>query len=59
MNFSIFNYQIPFRETHHIAGAAVALAEKLEIQLNELSLAQFKTLHTALDQDECSIWDFE
>jgi argininosuccinate lyase len=50
---------VPFRETHHVAGAAVALAEKRGIDLSSLSVADLQGLHPAFDQDVTQVWDFE
>ncbi|CAG8540634.1 1846_t:CDS:2 [Paraglomus occultum] len=50
---------VPFRETHHIAGAAVRLAEERNTSMSALSLSDFKHLHTAFDNDIFEIWDFE
>ncbi|KAJ7940746.1 putative argininosuccinate lyase [Mycena leptocephala] len=50
---------IPFRETHHVSGRAVALAESRKCQLNELTLADFKSLHENFSEDIHSIFDFE
>ncbi|KAF7363341.1 Argininosuccinate lyase [Mycena sanguinolenta] len=50
---------IPFRETHHISGRAVALAEARKCQLNELSLADFKSLNENFSQDIHSVFNFE
>lgn len=33
---------VPFRETHHISGRVVALAEKENIPMDKLTLSQFK-----------------
>lgn len=38
------NTQISFRESHHLAGKAVALAESKGIPLLELSVQQLKTI---------------
>jgi argininosuccinate lyase len=35
------------------------LAEKTEVQLNQLSLTQLKTLHPAFEEDVSDIWDFD
>ncbi|UNE54151.1 argininosuccinate lyase [Bartonella machadoae] len=35
---------LPFREAHHITGCAVALAEKKQCDLNELSLSELQTI---------------
>lgn len=50
---------VPFRETHHIAGAAVRMAENQAIPLSELTLDDLRTLHEAFDEDACDVWDFE
>ncbi|KAJ7156086.1 argininosuccinate lyase [Mycena crocata] len=50
---------IPFRETHHISGRAVALAESRKCQLDELTLADFKGLNENFAQDIHSIFNFE
>jgi argininosuccinate lyase len=51
--------KVPFRETHHIAGAAVRLAEERNTSMSALSLSDFKQLHAAFDKDIAEIWDFE
>jgi len=38
---------VPFRETHHVAGAAVKLAEQKKCQLNQLTLEELKGLHSS------------
>ena len=50
---------VPFRETHHIAGAAVRMAEVQGISLAELTVEELQKLHTAFDEDVASVWDFE
>ena len=50
---------VPFRQTHHIAGAAVALAESEGIALTDLSLAALRALHPAFDEDVTQIWSYE
>jgi len=50
---------VPFRETHHIAGAAVMLAEDTDRRLDELTLAELQSLNPAFEQDVMSVWDFE
>jgi len=49
----------PFRETHHISGRAVALAEARQVQLNELSLKDFKDLSDRFGDDVHGVFDFE
>ena len=50
---------VPFRETHHIAGAAVARAEAEGIALSELPLAALRSLHAAFEEDAAEIWSYE
>lgn len=50
---------VPFRETHHIAGAAVRMAEVQGIPLAELEVEDLQKLHTAFDEDVAEVWDFE
>jgi argininosuccinate lyase len=50
---------VPFRETHHISGAAVKLAEDRQVSLHELSNGDFKSLHPSFDDDVSSVWSFE
>ena len=50
---------VPFRETHHVAGAAVKLAEQRRCQLNELSLTDLQGLNPHFEADVSEVWDFE
>lgn len=50
---------VPFRDTHHIAGAAVKLAEAKQLPLNQLTLADLRTLHTHFEEDVEAIWSYE
>ena len=50
---------VPFRETHHVAGAAVALAESSGSALTDLSLAELQSLHPAFEEDVTAIWSYE
>jgi argininosuccinate lyase len=50
---------VPFRETHHVAGAAVALAEKNGVELGALTLTDLQGLHPAFAEDVTQVWDFE
>ncbi len=50
---------IPFRETHHVAGAAVRLAEEKGVRLSALSAAELRPLHPAFDEDVADVWSFE
>ncbi len=50
---------VPFRETHDIAGEAVALAESEGIALSDLTLTALRSLHPAFDEDVLAIWSYE
>ncbi|RHY27185.1 hypothetical protein DYB32_006972 [Aphanomyces invadans] len=50
---------VPFRETHHVAGAAVRLAEVAGKALSDLTLAELQSLHPKFEPDVMAIWDFE
>ena len=50
---------MPFRETHHISGRAVALAESRKCQLNELTLEDYRGLHELFGEDIHDVFDFE
>ncbi|RKF21252.1 argininosuccinate lyase [Altericroceibacterium spongiae] len=41
---------IPFREAHHITGAAVKLAESKGVALEKLSLAELKAIDSRIDE---------
>ncbi|KAG8880033.1 argininosuccinate lyase [Tulasnella sp. 332] len=49
----------PFRETHHISGRAVALAESRKIQISDLSLEDYKGLSSKFEMDVKDVFDFE
>ncbi len=42
---------IPFRDAHHITGAAVGFAEKAGKALEELTLEELRTFSEAFDED--------
>ena len=50
---------VPFRETHHVAGAAVRLAEQTQRPLTQLTLAELQRLHPAFTADVAGVWSFE
>ncbi|KAF8231269.1 argininosuccinate lyase [Tricholoma matsutake] len=50
---------VPFRETHHISGRAVALAESRKCQLNELTVEDFKSLSQKFSDDIHAVFEFE
>lgn len=53
------NLQVPFRETHHVSGRAVALAEARQCQINGLKMEDFKSLHSLFTEDIYKVFDFE
>jgi len=50
---------IPFRETHHISGRAVALAESRKVQISDLSLEDLRELCDRFEPDVKDVFDFE
>lgn len=50
---------VPFRETHHISGAAVKLAEDKGCGLSDLTVAELKGIHELFDDDVVQVWDFQ
>ncbi|KAI8146308.1 argininosuccinate lyase [Fennellomyces sp. T-0311] len=50
---------VPFRETHHISGAAVKMAEDRGVQLHDLTVEDFKTLHPSFTDDVAKVWSYE
>ena len=50
---------VPFRETHHIAGAAVKLAEEQRKELSALTLAELKGIHPKFESDVSKVFNME
>lgn len=50
---------VPFRETHHISGRVVALAEKENIPMDKLTFAQFKSVDERLGDDVLEVFNYE
>jgi argininosuccinate lyase len=50
---------VPFRETHHIAGAAVKLAEDRKCNMSDLSVQDLQGLHSAFADDVTKVWNYE
>ena len=50
---------MPFREAHHIAGAAVQMAELQGIALSQLEVSDLQKLHHAFDEDVSAVWSFD
>lgn len=47
---------IAFRRAHHAVGAVVALAEKADKALNEVTIEEFKSIDSSFDQDVLRIF---
>jgi len=50
---------VPFREAHHITGAAVAFAEGKGVGLEDLSLADFKEFSAEIEDDVFEMLDYK
>ncbi|KAF8470193.1 L-Aspartase-like protein [Kalaharituber pfeilii] len=50
---------VPFRQTHHISGSAVRLAEQKGCQISELSVQELKGLCDKFEDDVVGVFDFE
>ena len=50
---------VPFRDTHHIAGAAVKMAEDKGVPLDHLTVADLQTLHPLFADDVVKLWSYE
>jgi argininosuccinate lyase len=48
---------IPFRKAHHTVGLVVALAERLNRPLNQLSLSELQTVEKKFDADALKVFD--
>lgn len=50
---------VPFRETHHISGACVRLAEEQKVCIDTLTLEQLQAIDARFEQDVMEVWDYE
>jgi argininosuccinate lyase len=50
---------VPFRTAHHAIGALVALADKSGKRLDQLTPAEFKSVHPKLEADALEVFDLE
>eukprot|EP00887_Chlorella_sp_A99_P005996 scaffold27.g5996.t1 len=50
---------VPFRETHHISGAAVKMAEDRGCELSDLTPEDLRTIHPLFSDDVAEVWDFD
>lgn len=50
---------VPFRETHHISGACVRLAEDTKVSIDKLTLEQLQKVDARFEADVMEVWDYE
>lgn len=50
---------VPFRQTHHMAGAVVRKGEELGISIADISLEDFKQISPLFEADIAQVFDFE
>jgi argininosuccinate lyase len=50
---------VPFRQTHHIAGAIVRKAEEARVSISELPLDVLKEISPLFEADIAQVFDFE
>ncbi|KAK3045680.1 argininosuccinate lyase, partial [Coniosporium uncinatum] len=50
---------VPFRETHHISGRVVALAEKENVPMDKLSFEQLQGVDKRFEEDIMETWDYQ
>lgn len=50
---------VPFRETHHISGACVRLAEEQKVSIDTLTLEQLQKIDPRFEEDVMKVWDYE
>lgn len=50
---------VPFRETHHISGACVRLAEEQKVSIDTLTLEQLQAIDSRFEEDVMKVWDYE
>src|SRR5437773_2148641 len=51
--------KMPFRQAHHVVGAVVALAERKKKKLNELTLAELKSVDRTFGNDALAVFNLE
>jgi argininosuccinate lyase len=50
---------VPFRQAHHITGAAVAFAEERGIGLEDLSIEELRRFSADIDEDVFAVLDYD
>ena len=48
---------VPFRDAHHAVGAVVRLAERNNVELNQLATADVKQVHAAFEDDWADVFE--
>src|SRR6185436_12329840 len=51
--------KMPFRQAHHVVGAVVALAERKKKKLNELTLAELKSVDKTFGNGALAVFNLE
>mmetsp|Transcript_26871 Transcript_26871/g.53602 ORF Transcript_26871/g.53602 Transcript_26871/m.53602 type:complete len:468 (+) Transcript_26871:162-1565(+) len=50
---------VPFRETHHISGAVVRVAEETGTDISKLTLEQLREVDGRFEEDVMEVWNYE
>lgn len=50
---------MPFRDTHHISGEVVRMAEDKGCNIADLSLEDLKTRSPLFEEDVSAVWEFQ
>jgi argininosuccinate lyase len=50
---------LPFRQSHHLVGLVVRVAEESATDLKDLDLAQYQAIHPAFGQDVYQVFEFQ
>ena len=50
---------LAFRQAHHVVGAAVSLADSMNVMLPEMPLDAWKSIHPIFDSDLYGVFNFE
>ncbi len=50
---------MPFRQSHHVVGEVVRLAEERGCALRQLSVEDLQSVHPAFGPEALTVWDFE
>lgn len=50
---------VPFREAHHLIGSVIALSEKRQVALNQLSIRDFQSIDPRFEEDALSVFSLD